>query len=147
MRKYSQLVTAFATVASFAIVAPAQAQHDDRLIAHVPFAFTVGETNLPSGTYNLSRMDLHREMLLLRGDQTGAFVRTSEMRLPRTNAEPSLVFHRYGNQYFLRQIQWEDTARLDLAETKGERKVAEGRSNLAAAQMETVVVPAGEAKR
>jgi hypothetical protein len=142
MPKYSRLVTAFAAVASFAAVAPVLAQQDVHLVARVPFAFAVGETNLPSDTYHLSRMNLHREMLLLRGDRTGAFVRTDEVRLPRADREPSLVFHRYGNQYFLREIRWEDTARLDLPETKAERQAAEGRADRAAARMETVIVAA-----
>jgi hypothetical protein len=52
------------------------------------------------------------------------------------------VFHRYGDQYFLREIRWEDTARLDLPETKAERNAAEGRSDRAAAKMESVIVTA-----
>jgi hypothetical protein len=87
-------------------------------------------------------MNGHREMLFLRGDRTGALVRVNEERLPRTDAEPSLVFHRYGDQYFLREIRWEDTARLDLPETKAERNAAEGRSDRAAAKMESVIVTA-----
>ena len=142
MRKYSRLVTAFAAVASFAAVAPAVAQQDVHLIARVPFAFSVGDANLPSDTYRLSRLNGHREMLLLRGDRTGALVRTDEVPLPRTNSEPSLVFHRFGDQYFLREIRWEDTARLDLPETKAERQAAEGRADRAATRMETVIVTA-----
>jgi len=140
MRKYTQLVTALAAVAAFVTAAPAQAQPEDHLIARVPFAFTVGQANLPSGTYDLSRMNEHREMLVLRGNQTGALVRVNEESLPHTNAAPSLVFHRYGTQYFLREIRWEDTARLDLPEKQGERKVAEGRADRADFQVETVIV-------
>ena len=142
MRKYHRLVTAFAAVASFATVAPAFAQSEVHLTAHVPFAITVSDTSLPSDTYHLSRMNGHREMLLLRGDRTGAIVRTSEVRLPRTNAEPSLVFHRYGDRYFLREIRWEDTARLELPQTRAERNAAEGRTDRAATRMETVTVTA-----
>ena len=72
-------------------------------------------------------------MLFLRGDRTGALGRADEVRLPRTDSEPSLVFHRYGNQYFLREIRWEGTARLDLPETKAERDAAE---TVAKAQIE-----------
>jgi hypothetical protein len=144
MRKYHRLVTALAAVASFATVAPAPAlaQSEVHLIAHVPFAFSVSDTNLPSDTYRLSRMNGHREMIVVRGVQTGALVRTDEVRLPRTNVEPSLVFHRYGDQYFLREIRWEDTARLDLPETRAERNAVERPANRAAARMETVVVTA-----
>jgi hypothetical protein len=142
MRKCHRLVTAFAAVASLTAAAPAFAQSEVNLIAHVPFTFTVNDASLPSDTYRLSRMNGHREMLVLRGDRTGALVRTSEVRLPRSNAEPSLVFHRYGDQYFLREIRWEDTARLELPQTRAERNAAEGRTDRAAARMETVTVTA-----
>ena len=144
MRMYSRFVTAFATAAAIATIVPAQAQTEVHLIARVPFAFTVGNANLPSDTYQLTRMNGHREMLFLRGDRTGALVRADEVRLPRTDTEPSLVFHRYGNRYFLREIRWEDTARLDLPETKAERNAAEGRADRAAASMETVTVVAAK---
>ncbi len=142
MRNYSRLVTAFAAVAALATVAPALAQTEVHLVARVPFAFTVGNAKLPSDTYNLSRMNGHREMIFLRGDRTGALVRVNEERLARTDAEPSLVFHRYGDQYFLREIRWEDSARLDLPETKAERNAAERKSDRAAAKMESVIVTA-----
>jgi len=89
-------------------------------------------------------MNDRRDVLLLRGDRTGAIVYTNEQRLPRTDREPSLVFHRYGDEYFLREIQWEDTARLDLPETKAERKAAETRADRAAVPKETVTVAAGQ---
>jgi hypothetical protein len=144
MRNYSQLVTAFAAATMLATVAPAQAQQGDHLIARVPFAFSVGQAALPGDTYHLFRMSGHRQIVLLRGDHTGAIVQTDEVNLPRTDAAPSVVFHRYGDQYFLRQIRWEDTARLDLPETKAERKAAETRTARAADRMEIVTVVAGQ---
>jgi hypothetical protein len=140
MPKYTRLVTAFAAIAACATVAPVRAQQDVRLVAHVPFAFSVGDATLPSDTYRLSRMNEHRDVLLLRGDRTGAIVRASEVNLARTNASPSLLFHRYGDQYFLREIRWEDTARLDLPQTRQERRAAERRADLAATAMETVII-------
>jgi len=144
MRKYSRLVSVLAAVAALATAAPSHAQTEVRLIAHVPFAFAVGEASLPSDTYRLSTMNDHRDVLLLRGDQTGAIVYTNEVKLPRSDRPPALVFHRYGDQYFLREIQWEDTSRLALPETKAERKAAETRAARAAIKMETVTVEAGK---
>lgn len=144
MWNYTRLVTSVAAVGAIAAVAPAQARQEIHLVAHVPFAFTVGAATLPSDTYYLSRMNDHRDVVMLRGDRTGAVVYTNEEKLPRADREPSLVFHRYGDQYFLRQIQWEDTARFDLPETKAERKAAETRADRAAVQKETVTVAAGQ---
>jgi hypothetical protein len=143
MRMYSRLVTVFVAVAGLATLTPVRAQQDVRLIARVPFEFTVGDTSLPRDTYYLSRMSDHREMVLLRGDRTGVFVRTMEERVRRDGATPSLLFHRYGDRYFLREIRWEETARLDLPETKAERDAAEGRTDRTAALMKKVTIPAG----
>jgi len=144
MTIYNRLVTAFATVVALATVTPAWAQGDVHLIARVPFQFTVGNNaSLPGDTYRLSRMDGHPEMLFVRGEQTGTFVRTSETNLPRNGEAPSLVFHRYGDEYFLREIRWEGTARLDVPETKAERIAAEARRNRSASLlMETVIITA-----
>jgi hypothetical protein len=141
MTIHNRLVTAFAAVAALATVAPAQAQ--DHLIARVPFEFAVGNANLPRDTYRLSRMNDHPEMVLVRNDRKGVFVRTTEMGLPRDDGTPSLVFHRYGDQYFLRQIRWDGRSRLDLPETKAERSAAE-RRNRAAVRMETFIIAADQ---
>jgi hypothetical protein len=142
MKMYSRLVTGFAAVMALATLAPVWAQQDARLKARVPFEFAVGDTNLPRDTYHLSRMNEHRDLILLRSDRKGVFLRTSEERVRRDGSTPSLLFHRYGDQYFLREIRWEETARFDLPETKAERAAAEGRADRAAAPMEKVVIAA-----
>ena len=138
-KTYTSLVTAFAAVAALATAAPVQAQ-EVYLVARVPFDFAVGAANLPHDTYRLSRLNGKPEMLFLRGERTGSFVRTSEERLPRDGGTPMLVFHRYGDQYFLRQVRWDGAARLDLPETKMERAAAESRGDRAASVMETVTI-------
>jgi hypothetical protein len=143
MKMYKRLITAVATVAALGTVAPVWAQSDVYLMARVPFQFTVGNNaSLPGDTYRLSRMDAHPEMLFLRGEQTGTFVRTNETSLPRDGAAPSLVFHKYGDEYFLREVRWEGTARLDVPETKAERIAAEARRNRSASLMEKVIITA-----
>jgi hypothetical protein len=142
MKMYQRLVTMVAAAAAFAS-APVQTQ-EVRLIARVPFEFSMNNVNLPRDTYRLSRMDGHKEMLLIRGERKGAFVRVSEREIPRGGAGSSLVFHRYGDQYFLREVRWEGTARLDLPETKAEQDAAEGRTGRAAAIMQTVVIAADD---
>lgn len=144
MRMYNRLVTAFATIAAVATVAPVWAQGDVHLIARVPFTFTVGNNaTLPGDTYRLSRMDGHPEMLFVRGETTGTFVRIDQTSLPRNGEAPSLVFHRYGDEYFLREVRWEGSARLDLPETKAERIAAETRRNRSASLiMERVIITA-----
>jgi hypothetical protein len=143
MRMNSQLATAFAAVAAFATIAPVQAQ-DTRLIARVPFAFVVGNTSLPRDTYRISQLNGHPEMLLVRGDWKGVFVRTGVERMNHAVETPSLTFHRYGDQYFLREVQLDGSVRLDLPQTQAERDAAERRVDRVGARMETVVIVAGQ---
>ena len=79
----------------------------------------------------------------LRGERTGALVRADEVRLPRTDTEPSLVSTGTGTSTSF-AIRWEDTARLDLPETKAERNAAERRADRAAAGMEKITVVAAK---
>ena len=141
-KMYTSLVTTFVAIAALATVAPVQAQAQQvHLVARVPFDFAVGDANLPHDTYRLSR-DSHSGIVFVRGKRTGAFVLASEERLGRGGAQPTLVFHRYGDQYFLRQVRWEDTARLDLPETKTERAAAENHAARVAAGKEIVTIVA-----
>lgn len=143
MRIHSRLATAFAAVGAFAAIAPVQAQ-DTRLVARVPFAFVVGNGSLPRDTYRISQLNGHPDMLLVRGDWKGVFVRTGVERMSRAVDTPSLTFHRYGDQYFLREVRLGGTARLEVPETQGERDAAERRIDRVGARMETIVIVAGQ---
>jgi hypothetical protein len=138
----TRIVTTFAAVLA---LTPAVAVHaqDVELVARVPFEFTVGNSTLPRASYQLSRLDAHPDMLLVRSERKGVLVRTQEVRLARRTTAPSLVFHRYGDQYFLREIRLDGSARLDLPETPAEREAADGRADRASASTgkETVVIP------
>jgi hypothetical protein len=141
MRTYNRLVTAFAAVAAFATIAPLQAQ-DVKVIARVPFEFSVGNASLPRDTYRLSQLNGHPEMWLVRSDRKGVFVRTDPVRMRSADETPTLTFHRYGDQYFLREVRLDGRARLDLPETQAERDAAERRIDRMGAAMETVVIVA-----
>ena len=141
MRMFTPVVSALAAVAALATAAPVRAQ-EVHLTANVPFEFTAGSAALPRDTYSITRLTGHPEMLLLRGERHSTFLRTEPVAVPRTGASPSLLFHKYGDQYFLREIRWEDSARLDLPETKAERAAAEGRAARSASTMQTIVIVA-----
>lgn len=138
MSMFSRFAIPLTAAVAITAAAPVSAQDVD-LIARVPFEFTVGNTTLPRDTYQLSRLNGHAEMLLLRGERKGLFVRTEEVRAQR-GAAPSLLFHKYGDQYFLREVRLDGSARLDLPETNAERDAAEHRADRAASVMQTVVV-------
>ncbi len=139
MSMYRRTVVTFAALVALTPIASAGAQSVD-LVARVPFEFTVGTTSLPRDTYQLSRLNDHPDMLLVRSGRKGVMIRADVVGPERRAATPSLLFHRYGDQYFLREIRLEGNRRLDLPETEAERDAAEGRGNRSAAVMQTVVV-------
>jgi len=141
MKMHNRLATAFAAVAAFVAMAPVQAQ-DVRVIARVPFEFKVGNTSLPRDTYRISHLNGRPDMLLVRSDRKGVFVRAQEVRMARNDQNPVLTFHRYGDEYFLREIRLQGSARLDLPETNAERDAADRRTDRLATRMQTVVIVA-----
>ena len=141
MSMFTKPAAALATIVLLAPVATARGQQGVDLIAHVPFAFTVGDSQLPSDTYRLSSLDGHPEMLVVRGSHTSLLIRTDEGWQTR-DTKPVLVFHKYGDEYFLREVRTDGTERLDLRETKAERAAAEGQADRAEAAMQSVIVAA-----
>lgn len=120
----------------------ARAQQTVDPVAKVPFAFTVDNSQPPRDTYQLSRLNGHPEMLLVRGDRKSVMIRADDVARQPQDTEPVLVFHRYGDEYVLREVRLEGTARLDFLETKAERQAAERRADRASAAMQTVIVAA-----
>jgi hypothetical protein len=82
-------------------VAGAHAQSETR--AHVPFAFKVGATQMPAGTYNI-RNDLGPNLVMVRNVQTDTSVMAMGRRESSSKKTDKLIFHRYGSQYFLTEI-------------------------------------------
>ena len=70
--------------------------------ADVPFAFKVGKTQLPAGTYDLKPGSEH--MIVIHNSKTGYTMFTQAGPGNRGDASPRLVFHCLGDQRFLSEI-------------------------------------------
>ena len=70
--------------------------------ANVPFAFKVGQAQLPAGTYKITTAF---QSLLVKGigNTMKSAYSQAQWDSPR-NQSPRLVFHHVGNQYFLAEI-------------------------------------------
>ena len=82
-------------------VAGAHAQSAAR--AKVPFAFKVGTTQMPAGTYNIQN-ELGTNLVLVRNVRTGTSVVAMGLQEAPSEKTNKLIFHRYGSQYFLTEI-------------------------------------------
>lgn len=92
----------------------------------IPFDFTVRDKTLPAGTYRVWRLYQDKSALLLRnddGDEAVEFL-TIPTRASKISETGKLVFHRYGESYFLHQI-WEPGVRdgRQLPKSRRERSV------------------------
>jgi hypothetical protein len=110
----------------FGAAATSQAQADT--VTAVPFAFTVGSTELPRDSYTISRVSGHMNAFLIRGLRGSTIVMSQPDGPSATDPSPRLVFHRYGDRYFLREVRLAGNTGFSLpksrAETSAEEKVA-----------------------
>jgi len=137
-----------------AAVASANAQLSTPIRAKIPFDFTVGDKKLPAGEYTFSRLSfLNTTTMLISSvdSSTHLFQSTFGAQVLTPKNESTLVFHKYGDQYFLEQI-WTggEQEGTQLPESRGERSTRQQlgqiqHSNLSGKVMrvETVDIVAG----
>ena len=100
-----------------------------KLRANIPFDFVVGDKKLPAGEYSIgrARQDSDDSILLISSaDGRGNAIRLSIPVGSRVlKNEGTLVFHRYGDQYFLSQV-WPVSASTgrELTRSLSERELA-----------------------
>jgi hypothetical protein len=107
----------FTVAAVFAQTTPSQ----QLMKVNIPFGFAVEDHSLPAGEYLVLTVTPERSIRILSADgKHSAIVNT----LPNYAKEPSsnsrLVFHRYGDEYFLSQV-WtagQNVARNPLSSNK-----------------------------
>ena len=107
----------------------ARAQFALELKADIPFEFRAGEATMPAGPYMISP-DRHvtRNVLLLnsRENDAAAFVLTITADTGQVQDQSRLVFHKYGDRYFLTQV-WVSGERTgwQIPTGRSERELAE----------------------
>jgi len=111
-------------------------QSDRQTIVSIPFDFTVAEKTFPAGKYVIERnkQDSNTVWIIRRADNVAkAMVLTTPVRANETE-DTRLVFHRYGDQYFLSQfwLAGESTGRvleINNRERALDKSLAEKRQN------------------
>jgi hypothetical protein len=123
---------AFRTIALLSLftilaAAPAYAQSADNIVMKVPFSFVAGKKTLPAGEYTIKR-SLSTRLTLIR-DAGGRREYTTILTMPvpsETMARAAkLIFHRYGDQYFLHEVWTPENERGgQLSESRAELELA-----------------------
>lgn len=93
-------------VALLIIAAPRAARAQDRVVATVPFAFIVGDKELPPGEYVIRQEAESPSVLAIESadGRRNVYVTTIGSSEDRSASSAELVFRRYDNQYFLNRV-------------------------------------------
>src|SRR5262245_47842865 len=125
MRK--QILNAVITLSVIAALSIAGFAGLDRSVeANIPFDFMVGGEKLPSGKYTVES-GVAQSAMVVRNWQTkrAASSVTQEFQV-RAGSKPRLVFHRYGDQYFLAKVITSSIG-IELPKSKAEREAAKAK--------------------
>lgn len=113
-------------VSSAAKATPAR-QSQEALLVNIPFGFTAGRMVLPAGEYRVQKSAHDSQALLIqRTDQSAAtLVSSSAAQANAPQTQSQLVFHRYGNRYFLSNVWTAGSSRgRELPKSAKEKKQA-----------------------
>lgn len=100
------------------------------VVANIPFAFQVGSNHMPAGTYKIELQG--DDLLWIKGDSGSSVMMVTRQSPNKSPSDSAVVFHHYGNQYFLREVRNAGEAEVMWStETKAERraKLEEDASN------------------
>jgi hypothetical protein len=89
-------------IVAFSIAVPAVQAQQTIMSANVPFAFNIGNKQLPAGAYAVREMD--RATLIQSKDGEYSALGIYNYAGPSKADETKLVFHKVGDHYFLAQI-------------------------------------------
>jgi len=90
-------------------VTSAQSQSlSNRVTAQIPFDFTIGNKKLPAGKYSVGRNRQSSDDVVVSVDDKDGHLKAIHTSMAAANLDitetAKLVFHRYGDQYFLYQV-------------------------------------------
>lgn len=109
MKRHIHILLAIIVLAgAFTVSARAQTAGAQIAVANIPFAFNVGNKNLPAGKYTVTVLNStsDRKVLQIRStnSRANAMIQTNSV-IGKTSDEAKLVFQRYGDRYFFAQVQ------------------------------------------
>jgi hypothetical protein len=120
-----QIALALATLAA-AILAVQCYGQAITLKADIPFAFQVGNKALPAGEYSVesvSRTNNNVRMIRRTDAPVGALALTGPVDAKNGKSDIKLVFHKYGDTYFLSEIWTGGALGRKLAEPGREKEL------------------------
>lgn len=132
------LSAAVLVIASFASASYANAQGRE-IKVNVPFAFENGSQHLPAGIYTLQMQSDH--VMLIHGQVNSGLTMTNPQETLRPSQKSKVVFRKYGDQYFLREV-WTaaSTTHFQCTKSKAEKRLQIARNETPAPQGQEVAL-------
>ncbi len=112
-----------ASLAAGFICTSAHAQGAAQAVSvNVPFGFEIGSKHMAPGKYTISRS--MNDILEIRTRSDAALLLTHGEQSYKPTANSKLVFDRYGDHYFLRQVWFtpQDNMYVECTESKAEKQ-------------------------
>lgn len=104
MKRYAVIVLTALGLLVVLTASPVKAQSDLHLNVKIPFEFSVSKKILPAGNYTV-RYSTQGVLMIQSVDRRVSQVfNTNPSQAGKTPDESSLVFHQYGDRYFLSAI-------------------------------------------
>ena len=126
MKRHLNILMAIAMlVALFTVSARAQITSGQKVVANIPFTFSVGGKTLPAGRYTITMLNptSDRKLLQLRSadGRSTAMILTISVNA-KASEKTKLAFRRYGDQYFFAHAQLAgDATTLSTFKSRAER--------------------------
>jgi hypothetical protein len=123
--KSSAMLVLLIGLAFVATAIPAHGQSSTRVAADVPFNFIVRDTQMTAGKYIVSELSGNGDALKIssRDSKNARMTLTNSIQRKRGEATPKLVFHRYGDRYFLAEVWGPDSDGRQLPKSAQERAI------------------------
>ncbi len=112
----SAILSSAVAVGMFASTGSAKAQDGPQVDVRIPFAFQVGSIQMPAGSYAMRvRLSHHLVQLQDQGSRklASAILLGSPSEDDKIQRAGRLIFHRYGDRYFLREV-WDGDSGLGV---------------------------------
>jgi hypothetical protein len=111
-----------ASLAAGCVCTSAHAQNPETIAVNVPFGFEIGSKHMAPGTYRVSRP--MNSVLEIGNRSDAALLLSHDGQSSKATKNSKLVFDRYGDHYFLRQVWFtpQDNAYVECTESKAEKQ-------------------------
>ncbi len=125
MRSSVRSIVIAGAILTLAGVQNASAQIETSVEFTTSFPFTVGNTNVPAGSYSIRQDDDNPKILELTGGRTAVLFEAENPQARQTPSKTEVVFNRYGDQYVLKSV-WVEGSDIgyETIRAEGERHAA-----------------------